>query len=108
MELSSVIQEISRTAKRLENSADALFGLGRDKAEAERQYRMRLAQEMLKLRSEGMPVSILTDIAKGNVADLLFDRDASEAQFKAGIEAADSLKVVISAYQTIIKYQSDV
>ncbi|WP_058830745.1 hypothetical protein [Paenibacillus polymyxa] len=108
MELSNVIQEVNEAAKRLESSADALFKLGREKAEAERNYRSKLAQEILKLRADKMPVSIVTDIAKGNVSDALFERDVAESAFKAGIEVTDAIKVRISAYQTILKYQSDI
>lgn len=108
MDLVNVTQEIHAASKRLSKSADALFGLGRAKAEAERDYRLALSQEILKLRADNVPVSIVTDLAKGNVADALFQRDLSEAQFKAGIEAADAIKVQVSALQTILKYQTDV
>lgn len=107
MEIANVIQEVNAAAQRLEASADALFRLGRDKAEAERNYRLELSKEILRLRSQGIPVSIISDIAKGNVSDTLFERDVTEASFKAGIEVADAIKVRISAYQTILKYQSD-
>lgn len=108
MDLVNVTQEIHAASKRLSKSADALFGLGRAKAEAERDYRLALSQEILRLRADNVPVSIVTDLAKGNVADALFQRDLSEAQFKAGIEAADAIKVQVSALQTILKYQTDV
>lgn len=108
MDLISVTHEIHAASQRLSKSADALFTLGREKAEAEREYRLALAKEILTLRADGIPVSIVTDIAKGNVSDKLFQRDFSEAQFKAGIEAADAIKVQVSALQTILKYQSDV
>lgn len=108
MELTSVTQEIHAASQRLSKSANALFGLGRAKAEAERDYRLALSQEILRLRADNVPVSIVTDLAKGNVADALFKRDLSEAQFKAGIEAADAIKVQVSALQTILKYQTDV
>ncbi|GIO42516.1 hypothetical protein [Paenibacillus apis] len=107
MDLINVTQEIHAASQRLSKSADALFSLGRSKAEAERDYRLALSQEILKLRADGIPVSIVTDLAKGNVADALFQRDLTEAQFKAGIEAADAIKVQVSALQTILKYQTD-
>lgn len=107
MDLINVTSEIHAASQRLSKSADALFSLGKAKAEAERDYRLALSQEILKLRAEGIPVSIVTDLAKGNVADALFQRDLTEAQFKAGIEAADAIKVQVSALQTILKYQSD-
>lgn len=108
MELSNITHEIHAASQRLSKSADALFGLGRAKAEAERDYRLALAQEILRLKSEGMQVTLIVDVAKGNVHEKLFQRDFTETQFKAGIEAADAIKVQVSALQTILKYQTDV
>ncbi|MHB0944618.1 hypothetical protein ACYCSU_24015 [Paenibacillus sp. ALE1] len=109
MDVISVTTEIHEASRRLSKSADALFKLGREKAEAERDYRSRLAQEMLRLKvEEGLAATLIPDIAKGNVAEYLFQRDFTEAQFKAGIEAADAIKVQVSALQTILKYQTDV
>ncbi|GJM72963.1 hypothetical protein HMSSN036_51790 [Paenibacillus macerans] len=108
MELTNINQEIHAASQRLRKSADALFGLGKAKAEAERDYRLALAQEILRLRAEKVPISIITDIAKGNVADSLFQRDFAEAQFRAGTEAIEAIKTQVSALQTILKYQTDV
>lgn len=107
MDLINITQEIHAASQRLSKSADALFSLGRSKAEAERDYRLALSREILKLRTDGIPVSIITDLAKGNVADALFQRDFTEAQFKAGIEAVDAIKSQVSSLQTILKYQTD-
>lgn len=108
MEITHVTSEIHAASQRLSKSADALFDLGREKAEKERDYRSALAQEILKLKTEGMPVSIINEVAKGNVSERLFQRDLAEARFKAGIEAADAIKVQVSALQTILKYQTEV
>lgn len=53
-------------------------------------------------------MTLIPDLAKGNVSAKLFDRDFAEAQFQAGIKAADAIKVQVSALQTILKYQTDV
>lgn len=108
MEITIISKEIHAASQRLRKSADALFGLGKAKAEAERDYRLALSQEILKLRAEGMQATLIPDIAKGNVHEKLFQRDLTEAQFKAGIEAADAIKVQVSALQTIMKYQMEV
>lgn len=108
MDLINVTKEIHDASKRLSKSADALFDLGKAKAETERDYRSMLAQEILRLKAEGMQTTLIPDVAKGNVADYLFQRDFAEARFKAGIEAADAIKVQVSALQTILKYQSDI
>lgn len=108
MELIEISREIHAASQRLGKSADALFSLGKAKAEAERDYRLALSQEILRLRSEGMQATLIPDVAKGNVHEKLFQRDFTEAQFKAGIEAADAIKTQVSALQTILKYQTDI
>ncbi len=47
---------------------------------AERAYRMALAQKILELRAESIPVTICQDLAKGaeKIADLRFRRDIAE------------------------------
>lgn len=107
MELQTIAAEIIRVSKRLEASADALFELGKVKASSERDYRLALSQELLKLKSEGMPATLIGDIARGKLADYLFARDVAEARFRAGIEASSSLKSTLSALQSILRFQQD-
>lgn len=107
MDLISVTQEIHEASQRLGKSADALFVLGKEKAESERDYRKALAQEIMKLRADKVPVSIIVDLAKGNIADVLFQREITEVKFKAGIEAIGAISTQVSALQTIVKYRSD-
>lgn len=108
MELQQIASEIVRVSKRLEASADALFELGKVKASSERDYRLRLSQELLKLKSEGVSVTLIPDIARGNLYEYLFARDVAEARFKAGVEASSSLKSTLSALQSILRFQQDI
>ena len=105
MELIKITEEVYNVSKRLERATTALYKLGDEKAEAERIYRMKLAQEMLSLRAGGMAAAMISDVARGNVSDLLFQRDAAEAKFKAAIESLDALKSQLSALQSILKFQ---
>jgi len=108
MELHQINKEIYAISQRLDKATKALYKLGLEKAETERVYRMRLAQEMLSLRAEGMPAAMISDIARGNLSDLLFQRDAAEAKFKAAIESLDALKSQLTALQSILKYQEQI
>lgn len=108
MELHQITNEIYAISQRLDKATKALYKLGLEKAETERVYRMRLAQEMLALRAEGMPAAMISDVARGNLSDLLFQRDAAEARFKAAIESLDALKSQLTALQSILKYQEQI
>lgn len=107
MELLQLNQEIYEISRRLGESSRAIFKLGNEKAEAERLYRMELAKELLRLKSEGMAVGLLGDVARGNIADMLFKRDFTEIQYKSALEAMDVLKSQLTALQTIIRYQEN-
>lgn len=58
-------------------------------AEAERLYRIAKSKEELRLRSEGVPVTLIPDIVKGlvEVADLDFERNVALVVYKANTEA---------------------
>lgn len=68
---------------------------------------MMLSQEIIRLRSEGQPVAIVGDVARGSCAGEKFDRDLAESRFKATIEAIEAIKVTISALQSILRYQDE-
>ena len=108
MELTILTQEIYDVSKRLERASKALYRLAEEKAESERTYRMRLTQEMLTLREQGMSVGLINDVARGNVSDLLFQRDAAEAKFKAALESLGALQSQLSALQSILRIQQDI
>jgi hypothetical protein len=108
MELIQLTNEVYTAAKRLEKAANELYKLGEAKAGSEQVYRMKLSQEMLKLKTEGMSIGMIVDVAKGNVGDYLFKRDYDEARFKAALESVDAIKSQLSAYQSILRYQDAV
>lgn len=108
MELVQLTNEVYGVSQRLERASKALYKLGDEKAEAERIYRMRLAQEMLTLKSGGMAATMIADVARGNVSDLLFQRDAAESKFKSAIESLNALKSQLSALQSILKFQETI
>lgn len=107
IELTPVIQELHKATQRLSHASKEIFKLASAKAEMERAYRQKLAEEILKLRSEGTPATLIPDLARGNVAYFKFERDLAADTYKSGISAMEALKAEINALQSIAKYQSD-
>lgn len=106
IELSEIIKEMRETRTRLNIASKEIFKLATAKAEAERQYQIAKHQEILKLKSEGMAATLISDMVKGNehVADLRFQRDIAKDKYNGG---KDSMKATIteaSLLQTISKY----
>ena len=92
--LNNKIQDLNVSVKKLRHT-------GEDYAKAYTNYRMALAKELLRLKSEGMPVTIAYDIARGNgdVAHLKFQEIAKEAIYKANLEAINAIKLEIKIIQ---------
>ena len=77
-----IAQEIYTAAKRLQKSGDKLFTLAKEYAEAEQEYRKALGVEIMKLREQKVPVSIVGDVARANISNLKFERDLAETVYK--------------------------
>ena len=94
MDLVNLLQ--SKT-KDLNISVKSLRKTGEEYAKAYTNYRVELAKELLKLRNEGMPVTIAYDIARGNkeVAKLKFQEIAKESIYHANKEAINTIKLEI-------------
>lgn len=97
-ELESKIQE-------LEISIRSLRKTGSNYAEAERDYKILLRQEVLKLRDEGQAIGVITLTCYGipSVAEARFKRDIAESIYKANQEAINSIKLQLRLLESQIQ-----
>ena len=88
--LDTCVQALSRGNAQLKT-------LGLEKAKTERDYRVREAQEILKLKTDGFKVTIIQDMAKGNeeVAELRLKRDIAESAYYTALQAMENLRLEI-------------
>lgn len=99
-----ISEQLQALIERLNDAQKVLYKQARDKAETERLYRMDLAQEIVRLRAEGQPVAIVGDLARGSCADEKFNRDLADSRFRATLEAVETIKVQISALQSLYRH----
>lgn len=93
-----LVEEISNKNKELSQSIKLLRQNGIKLAECERDYKIKLRQEALKLRQDKkMPVTLIAQIIYGvpEVADLRFKRDVAEAMYNANQEHINTTKLQI-------------
>lgn len=93
-----LIIELQQMREELSQSIKMLRANGIKLAEAEREYKVKLRQEALKLRQEkGMAVTLIDLIIYGvpDVADLRFKRDVAEAMYNANQEHINTTKLQI-------------
>lgn len=87
--------ELQAKTEQLDKSVRQLRKSGTDYAQAERDYKVLLRQECLKLRDEGMAIGLIDKTCYGipSVAEARFKRDVAEAVYKANMEAINSTKL---------------
>lgn len=92
-----LILDIQSMTKKLNTAVLSLRKTGSEYAEAERDYKILLRQEALKLRDGGMPVTLIDKTVYGipEVAEARFKRDVAEITYEANKESINVLKLQI-------------
>lgn len=95
--MSDLYDEMQQKIAQLDRSIRQLRKSGTAYANAERDYKVLLRTECLKLRDDGMAIGMIDKTCYGipSVADLRFQRDVAEAVYTANKEAINSLKLQI-------------
>lgn len=108
MELTPTVQLLHQASGRLNEASKEVFRLARKKAETEHEYRRELSKRIVELRADNMPATLLGDVARGDLADLKFQRDLASDMYRSAIASMEALKVEINALQSIAKYNTDI
>lgn len=90
-----LIEELNTKTKQLEVAVKQLRKSATDYAESEKNYKILLRQECLRLRDEGMAIGMIDKCCYGipSVAEARFLRDVAEGVYKANQEAINSIKL---------------
>ena len=90
-----LVNEIFNKSEELSQSIKLLRKNGEDLAEREKNYKIKLSQTALKLKDDGMPVTLINQVIYGmsEVADLRFKRDCADALYKANLEHIQVVKL---------------
>jgi hypothetical protein len=91
-----LVQDIQKLMEELTGSIKLLRRHGNDLANAEKNYKVKLRQEALKLRSEeNMPVTLINQIIYGidEVAELRLKRDIAQTMYDTNLEHINVTKL---------------
>jgi len=99
-----LLNELQQKIRELDTSVRQLRITGSAYAKAERNYKVKLREECLRLRDEKMAVTLIDKTCYGieSVANLRFQRDCAEVIYKANQEAINSIKLQIKILQSQI------
>lgn len=101
-----LVNDLETLIVRLNKSVMKLKEYGNELAEAERDYKITLRQEALKLRQEkNMPVTLISQIIYGvpEVANKRFKRDVAETMRDTALENINSIKLQIRIIESQIQ-----
>ena len=90
-----MINELNDLSIRLPASLDQLKRYGIERAQAEHDYKIVMRQEALKLRADGMAISLIDKVVYGipAVADARLKRDIAETMYRTAQESINTLKL---------------
>ena len=100
-----IMQEMSTLRVMLDRAVTEAKERGRVLAKCEHDYRVAKAKYILQQRTEGTPVTILADLAKGeeHFARLCMERDIAQTLYDSSKEAINSYKLQIRIVQEQIQ-----
>ena len=81
----------------MEQALKELGKRGKDYAQKEMDYKIAMRTEILKLRDEGKPATLVLQLCYGtpSIAKLRLDRDIAETMYKSALEAINVKKLKI-------------
>lgn len=89
------VNELNDLSTKLTQGIKLMGKYGREYAVAERNYKVALSQEALRLRAEDMPVTLIDKVVHGKVAEERFKRDSAEIMWKTAQEHVNAIKLQI-------------
>ena len=105
-----LILELQAKTKQLEKAVAELRTNGTELAKAERDYKVLLRQECLKLRDEGMAIGMIDKVCYGipSVAEARFKRDVAKITYDANQDFINSIKLQLRLIESQIQRDYEV
>lgn len=103
--MEDLYSELTIKTAQLDTAVRQLRKTGTAFAEAERDYKILLRTEALRLRDEGMAVGMIDKVIYGipSVAAKRFERDCAEVVYKANQESINSIKLQMRLIESQIQ-----
>lgn len=97
-----ILEQMEQCKQALTRGNTQLKTLAIRKAETEKNYRIEVRKEILKLRLEKIPTTILNDLVRGNeqIAELRLRRDIAESDYYTCISAIENLRLDIEVLRS--------
>lgn len=101
-----VIERINTCVQALTQGNINLKTLSIQKAQAEKEYRVALAKETLRLKADKYPATLIQDISRGedNVSELRLKRDITESAYYTAISGMDNIRLELESLRSLLTW----
>ena len=102
----TIIQILETKNRMLTTKNDEYPELAEARAQAEREYKMMVREQILRHKTEGHPATLILKLVDGHkvVSELKFKMDVAEAMVKANIESTRSIVNQIDTARSILSW----
>ena len=102
----NIMDGMAEKNRMLSMKNDELVELYKTHAEAEREYNIQYARELITLRANGEPITLAKDLAKGEkvVSDLFYKMRIAEGVLNACREKIKDLRSSIDTYRSLLSW----
>ena len=109
MNPSEIMAVLQKKNNMLTQKNEEYLHLSQDRAEHERNWKIAYADQMLRLKTDGTPVTIIKDLVSGNkgVADLKFQYEVAAAIEKACLESMKDIREGIGSARSILTWMRE-
>ena len=103
--MTDLYEELQAKTRQLDASIRQLRKNGTEYAQAERNYKVLLRTECLKMRDEGVAIGMIQLTCYGipSVAEARFQRDVAKTVYEANMEAVNALKLQMRLIESQIQ-----
>lgn len=103
--MQDLIIEMEELRKTLNLAIEKLKERGIKRAEAENRYRTALAKKILLERDKGTPVTIISDVCRGDeeIANLKMERDIAETLYETALQKIYATKLEMGIVENQIE-----
>ena len=104
-----IMKGMSQKNLLLQSKNEELLVLSEKRARAEMDYNIAVATETLKLKNEGMSVTVIPTLVKGTsrVAELKLQLDVSDGVYRACQESLKDVRTAIDCYRSMLSWMKE-
>lgn len=102
-----IMNQLDSCGRALTQGNTNLKTLGLNKAQTEKTYRIKKAQEILKLKADKYPVTLIMELVKGDegVAQLRLERDIAQSAYFVALDSINNLRLEIEILRSKLAWE---